>query len=316
MEEQPTMKLVITEGENFSEKALKQLSSKFQVTILDKKSELNHHIDAADILFIRLGINFNEELLSKATKLKVICSPTTGLDHIDLKYCKENGVSIISLKNEQDFLGSIPSTAEHTWTLLQAVNRNLVNAHNHTLKMNWNRDLFKSYNLNGKTIGLLGYGRVGKQVAAYAIAFGMRVIAYDTNEKITEENVTLMRSPEELFSKSDFVSIHIPYEERNINFVNHRLLRRMKRTACLINTSRGKIWDEDQVCKLLLNKKIRGVATDVVYCENSSDIYQSPLFQIDTNIYNCIITPHIAGATFDSMKMTEEFIVNKLLNDV
>mgnify|MGYP006421447545 CR=1 FL=1 len=311
------MKLIITESGNFSTKAYNLLNSNFKTIQLSDKSKLKEHIDSVEVLFIRLGIQLNKELLTKANKLKIICSPTTGLDHIDVKFCAERGIKIISLKNEQEFLGSIPSTAEHSWTLLQAVNRNLINAHNETIKQTWNRDKFKSFNLANKTIGILGYGRVGKQIANYAKAFKMKIVTYDEAlEKNNDPDVHALETPEELFSIADFISIHIPYEEHNTKFVNRDLIAKMKNNACLINTSRGKIWDEEVVANALVNGKIRGVATDVVCQENSKNIFSSPLFEVDTSRYNCIITPHIAGATYDSMKMTEEFIAEKLLEYV
>jgi D-3-phosphoglycerate dehydrogenase len=311
------MKLVITEPTDFSQKALKILSKQFEVHQLDNKKQLSEHINDVSTLFIRLGIQFNERLLKQAKSLKVICTPTTGLDHIDLGYCKKNNIKVFSLRGEYEFLGKIPSTAEHAWTLLMALNRNLINAHKHTQDKQWNRNLFKSYNLAGKNFGILGLGRVGKQVAQYANVFGMNVVAYDKNPAISRNNqVKLLDTPEELFQISDFISIHIPLEDVNINFVNEKLINVMKSTACIVNTSRGKVWNEEAVVNALISQKIRGVATDVIYEEMSDHPFDSPIFNIDTKRYNCIITPHIAGATYDSMQMTELFIAKKLISHV
>ncbi len=310
------MKLVITEPKDFSSEAIELLKSKFEVITLKNIDLLHSIIDDVDILFIRLGVFLDQNILKKAKKLKFICSPTTGLDHIDIEYCQEANIQILSLKGEVEFLGSIPSTAEHTWTLLTAVNRKLNLAQNDVNLKNWNRDKFKTYNLKDKTLGILGLGRVGKQVAKYATAFGMKVLSYDTDEEQTFENVESVENPEELFSNSDFLSIHIPLNKNNLNFVDAKLIKQMKRNACIINTSRGKVWDENSVTQALLSRKIRGIATDVVYDEMSNSIFESPIFNIDTTKYNCIITPHIAGATFDSMAMTEIFIAQKLLKNV
>ena len=307
------MKLIITEPSHFSEKALALLNLHFEVIQLSRLKDLSIHIHEATILFIRLGIHFNASLLQKAKKMKVICTPTTGLDHIDTDFCNKQNIKIISLKGEVDFLGTIPSTAEHTFTLLNAVNRYL-NLANHSINEKiWDRNQFKSYNLYGKTLGILGIGRVGKQVANYAHAFGMNVIAYDFIPEIKHPNVTVVKEVQDLFKKSDFLSIHIPLEYENIKFVSKDLIKLMKPTACIINTSRGKVWDEQAIVDALMSHKLRGVATDVVYNEVDEEVFASPIFSIDTHKYNCIITPHIAGATYDSMKMTEEFITAKLL---
>ncbi|QTY28137.1 D-isomer specific 2-hydroxyacid dehydrogenase family protein [Flavobacterium sp. CS20] len=310
------MKLVITEPKDFSLKALDLLKSKFEVIQLADINNLNNIIENVDVLFIRLGIILNDKILKKAKVLKFICSPTTGLDHIDIEYCKNKNIKVISLKNEIDFLGSIPSTAEHTWTLLTAINRKLHLAQIDVNSKHWDRNKFKTYNLRGKTLGILGIGRVGKQVAKFALAIGMKVISYDTDKRQTFENIECVNHPEDLFLKSDFVSIHIPLNKNNEKFVNNNLISLMKKEACIINTSRGKVWDENAIVNALLSDKIRGVATDVVQDEISHNIFASPIFKIDTSKYNCIITPHIAGATYDSMAMTEVFIANKLLKNV
>lgn len=316
MEKQDLMKLVITEPSHFSKQAYERLSNNFDVKTLKTTQDLKDHIEEIEILFIRLGIVFNEELLKKAKSLKIICTPTTGLDHIDIGYCKKNNIKIISLKGEVDFLGTIPSTAEHTFTLLTAVNRYLSLATQHTQHQLWNREEFKSFNLFGKTMGILGLGRVGKQVAEYGKSFGMHIIAYDKNPTQQMPEVKKASNPEEVFKTSDFVSIHLPLDDFNIKFVNKTRIELMKPTACLINTSRGQIWDEQAVAEALLSQKIRGVATDVVFDEVSKNRLKSPIFKVDATKYNCIITPHIAGATFDSMTMTEVFIANRLIEHV
>jgi len=310
------MKLIITEPMDFSPEGLKILKKKFEVISLDNISKLSEYIHTANILFVRLGIVFSREILSNAPNLKVICTPTTGLDHIDLDFCKENNIKIISLKNEREFLNTIPSTAEHTWTLLMAINRKLNMACEHTKLKQWNRNIFKSFNLKGKTLGILGLGRVGKQVAHFGNSFGMTVKGYDTNQSIKIKLVQNVTSVEELFKISDFISIHIPLNDSNIKFVNQNLIDLMKQKACIINTSRGKVWDEEAIAQALIKKRIRGVATDVIYKELSSDYEKSPLFSVDQRQFNCIITPHIAGATFDSMQMTEDFIIKKLMTNV
>lgn len=310
------MKLTITEPTDFSKKAIKILSEKFEVIQLNEISQLKIHIRSTDILFIRLGLVFSNDLLQKAENLKYICTPTTGLDHIDLSYCTKNNIQVISLKNERQFLDSIPSTAEHAWTLLMSSNRKLYQACQSVSAKTWKRDLFKSFNLKGKILGILGLGRVGSQMTNFAKTFGMQIMGYDTNQEIQLEDVNTVTSAEELFKSSDFVSIHIPLNDNNFKFVNRNLINLMKPEACIINTSRGKVWDEEAVANALREQKIRGVATDVIYGELSDDFKNSPLLSIDQDKYNCIITPHIAGATYDSMQMTEEFIANKLVAHV
>ncbi len=307
------MKLLITEPTGFSKKASEMLSSSFDVIKLNSLNTIHEHLHTVDVLFIRLGVVFDKVLLEEAKQLKIICTPTTGLDHIDLEYCKARNIKLISLKGEQNFLESIPSTAEHAWTLLMALNRKIYHAVDHVNEKQWDRNQFKSFNLKNKTLGILGLGRVGKQMAEYGQTFAMKVLGYDTNPEIELTQVENPATVEDLFSKSDFISIHIPLNDSTIKFVNSNLISLMKPNACIINTSRGKIWDEESIAEALLDGKIRGVATDVIFDELSEDWQNSPILKVDPSTYNCIVTPHIAGATFDSMRLTEEFIAEKLL---
>lgn len=309
------MKVLITENGNFSAKAVTELQKHFEVIQHDFTTieKIIGNIVDVDILFVRLRFKLTKDFLEKAPKLKYILTATTGLDHIDVDYFESCGGQVISLKGEVDFLGSIPSTAEHTWALLLALFRKIPSSFEDIQHGNWNRDNFKGNNLMGKKIGILGLGRVGKQVAHFAQAFGMTVgyfdIVYQTN------TYEIFSNPQEMFAWADIISIHIPYNEENENFVNQALLLNLKQNAVLINTSRGNIWDEKFVGELLEQKKIFGIATDVLQDEfNRERLKYNPLMQLAKEECNIIITPHIAGATYESMAMTEEFITTKFLN--
>jgi D-3-phosphoglycerate dehydrogenase len=265
-----------------------------------------------DIIFIRLRFKFTKELLQKAPQLKYILTATTGLDHIDVDYFESTGGKIISLKGEVDFLGSIPSTAEHTWTLLLALLKKLPTAFDDVKSGNWNRDIFKGNNLSGKKIGILGLGRVGKQVAHFAEAFAMEVAYFDIIKQ--SNKYKCFNNPGEMFGWADILSIHIPYTNENGNFVNEGLLQKCQPNAIIINTSRGNVWDENVLVSLLKNGKIKGIATDVLQNEFEKEtISQNPLVLLANQKYNIIITPHIAGATRESMALTEDFIVDKFI---
>ena len=263
-----------------------------------------------EILFIRLGFAIDKEVIQNAKKLKYILTATTGLDHIDLDCFENQGGQVISLKNEVDFLGTIPSTAEHTWGLMLALLRKLPGAFEAVKQGHWNRNPFKGNNIKGKKLGILGLGRVGKQVARYAEAFDMRVGFYD---KVSiESNHTKFNTPEDLFQWADIVTIHIPWSTENIGFVGKSLFQNSK-PLFIINTSRGAIWNEIDMAALLKEGKLLGLATDVIGNEFDINKNNNPLISLINQNYNIIITPHIAGATFESMALTEEFITQKFL---
>lgn len=309
------MKLLITESQNFSLKAISELKNHFEVDIRDivLQQELVDIIKNYDVIFVRLRFKFTKEILENTSQLKFILTATTGLDHIDVGFFESNGGKVISLKNETNFLGTIPSTAEHTWALLLSLIKKIPVSFDDVKKHNWNRDIFKGNNLKDKKIGILGLGRVGKQVANFAEVFQMEVAYFDTN--FVESKFKNFNTPEELFFWADIITIHIPYTLENDNFVNEKLLSHCKNNALLINTSRGNLWDENAIAKLLEQGKIKGVATDVLQDEFDKEIIsRNLLINLAIQKHNIIITPHIAGATYESMEMTENFITNKFIN--
>lgn len=308
------MKILITDSENFSSKAIASLRNHFQVELanINDREELILKIADFDIIFIRLGFKIDEKIIQTAKKLKYILTATTGLDHIDVKYLESTGGKIISLKGETEFLETIPSTAEHTWALLLSLIKKIPASFQHVKKGEWDRNLFVNTNLKEKKIGILGLGRVGKQVAKFAEAFEMEVGFYDIVPIKSEFKI--FKTPEELFNWADIVSIHIPYTKENENFINKELLSHINKQSMMINTSRGGVWEEKEVAILIENGKLNGVATDVLDNElNMDTISLNPLVLLARQNYNVIITPHIAGATKESMERTEEFIVDKFL---
>ncbi|HLF51234.1 D-isomer specific 2-hydroxyacid dehydrogenase family protein [Flavobacterium sp.] len=309
------MKLLITESEDFSSLAISNLKEKFEVEVADinNKVLLMDKLSDVGVLFVRLRFKIDRKIIENAPQLKYILSATTGLDHVDVNYFEKRGGKIISLKGETDFLSSIPSTAEHTWALLLSLIKKIPSSFTHVKEGKWNRNLFKGNNLKGKKIGILGLGRVGKQVAQFAAIFEMEVGYFDIcNIKTPHQS---FQTPEELFSWADIVTIHIPYNAENENFVNKELLSHAKIHSMLINTSRGGVWDENSVAQLLKQRKIKGVAVDVLEKElDGSTISSNPLVLLAKENYNVIITPHIAGATYESMAMTEEYVADKFIN--
>jgi D-3-phosphoglycerate dehydrogenase len=308
------MKIAITESQNFSEIGLDKLKTIGEVQLYDFDTieNLIQVCKNVDVLFIRLRFKFSKEVLIQFPNLKFILSATTGTDHLDEDFFTKKGGKIICLKNEINFLDQIPSTAEHTWGLLLALMKKIPFSFDDVKQGNWNRDAFKGTNLKNKKIAILGMGRVGKQVAKIAACFTMEVGYYDIKE--VEVPYLKFNTPSSLFEWADIISIHIPQNKANENFIDKSLLSHIKKPAILVNTSRGGIWDEITLCEMLLNKEIRGIATDVLKNELDNKVAENGLVTLSKNGFPIIITPHIAGATFESMEMTENFIVEKFIN--
>lgn len=311
------MKIAITESENFSSEAINLLSKIGEVIALDCES-LDVFIDnckESEAIFIRLKFRIDKRVIDSLPRLKFILSATTGTDHIDVPYFLQKGGEIICLKGETKFLETIPSTAEHTWGLLLALLRRIPSSFDHVKQGYWNRNLFKGNNLKNKKIAILGMGRVGKQVARYAECFDMEVGFYD----IVDKNVVYKKfeTAAALFQWADIISIHIPLNEANINYIDKDLIDYAKTGIVLINTSRGGVWNENAIAENLFTNKIYGVAVDVLVDEfDAAKITANPLTTLAKKGYNIIITPHISGATFESMAMTEDFIAQKFVNRI
>ena len=279
-----------------------------------KNLKSNKFLNDVEILIVRLSKKIDKEVLGIFTNLKYIISATTGLDHIDLLETSSLGIKVVSLKNQTDFLKTIPSTAEHTWALICSLIRQIPAASIDVQKGNWNRDNFRGYQLKNKSIGLIGLGRVGNQVAKYAEAFEMKVSYFDPNVNSKRKYHKYLKI-EDLLSKNDIISVHIHLTNENENFLNKSNLIKVKKGAFLINTSRGRIWDESVLIDLYNKEVIKGIASDVLISEMDQNI-KSPLLKLhQMSNKNIIVTPHIAGATYDAMWECENYIVNFFLKN-
>lgn len=276
--------------------------------------ELISSIGKYDGLIVRLGHRIDKEVLSRASLLKVIATATTGLGHIDVSEAEHRDISIISLKGERRFLDTVHATSEHAWGLLLALVRKIPSATNHVIGGGWDRNQFKGMELANHSLGIVGYGRLGSIVARYGLAFGMKVMAYDTLEKERFDDIQFVGF-EELLSLSDIISLHVHLDETTRGLISTDEFNIMKHGCLLINTSRGEIIDESALLKALNNGRIGGAALDVLSNETQYESIWSesnPLIKYAKNHDNLIITPHIGGATRESMKRTEIFIAEKL----
>ncbi len=312
MEPLATPLIIIAEGNDYSRDALQLYAQHARVQVFTQAfdPELEALLPQATGLVCRLQRKWDAAMLAKAPNLRFIISPTTALNHIDEGYCQQHDIRIISLQGAADWLAQIPSTAEHTWALLMAAMRRLLPAHQHVMDGHWQRDYWKGHNLRGKTIGLIGYGRVARQVAGYAAAFGMQVLAFDRKQMEQAAPAEQVGDIQQLLAVSDIVSLHIS-AAGNDDFFNQQLIDQCRAGAMLINTARGNVWDEQAVANALLNGQLGAVATDVLSDELSDAWQQSPLVKAARLSNRVIITPHIAGATYESMKATEDYVAQQ-----
>ena len=312
------MKVIIAEPKDFSEEVKTSLESSFNLTLKNLRSdELEYAFCHFDVFWFRLGFQIDRALIEISNRrVKYIVTSVTGLNHIDTKACEDHNVKIISLKGETEFLKEVRATAEHTLLLTLALLRKLVPAVESTISGSWDRDPFKGHEIFKKTVGIIGFGRLGKIVFNYYKALGAKIFIYEKNP-----NAELLASSEladldTLLRESDIVSLHINFLPENIEFFSARHFSLMKPSAVFINTSRGQLVNGEALKNALINGEISGAALDVI--SDEFDLSNSPELELLTSnkTANLIITPHIGGNTWESFDKTEKFIYNKLIKAI
>jgi len=308
------MKVLIAESGGFSPAAIAALREVAEVTTGDlNKAQLLESIRDADVLWVRLRHPIGTEILERAPNLRAVVTATTGLDHIDLDACRARGIEVFSLRGERAFLKDILATAEHTVLLMLAWLRRLPAATRHVEEGGWNRDLFRGGELRGRTVGVLGYGRLGTLVARILTAFGAKVLTYDPHVSAADvEAPAQWVEREVLLAQSSIVSLHVPLNEENTHLIDATMLSHMNAGALLVNTSRGAVVDEQAVLEALNAKTLGGYATDVLSGESADGMGHHPLVQRAAVDSRVLVTPHIGGATWESTHKTEEFLAERV----
>ncbi|MBN1120214.1 MAG: hydroxyacid dehydrogenase [Anaerolineae bacterium] len=289
------------------------LGAVFDDRTLSRK-ELLDSLANIDILIIRLGHRVDREMIDAAPELKAVVSATTGVDHLDLNAIQERCIDALTLRGETEFLRTITATAEQTWALLLALRRKLIPAAKMGASGEWDREQMRGHEMRGSTLGIVGYGRLGSMVARYGKAFEMTVLAYDPYVLI-DGTVEAVGTLEELCDRSDVISLHVPLNEETTHLFDSDLFAHCRPGAVLINTARGAVVDSSALLDALQSGKLVGAALDVVEGELiAASLHDHPLLAYARAHDNLIITPHIGGATFESMARTERFMARKLAN--
>ncbi len=272
-------------------------------TVLERIGEFDAYIAT-------LRFRADREFLDRAVNLKAIFTATTGLDHIDLDYAAEKGIAVYGMKNDREFLDNITATAELALTLLLALLRNLPWSFDSVKQGQWNRERYKGHQLSGKTMGILGYGRLGTILAQYARALRMKVLATDIKE-ITDSEVQPV-SLDTLLRESDVLSIHVHLDDTTRHLIDRQALGKMKPSAVLVNTSRGGIVDEAALLEALESGRLAGAAVDVIDGEWMENKLEHPMIRYAQSHENLLISPHLGGACYEAQLASIENVLEKL----
>ncbi|MGC2696079.1 MAG: phosphoglycerate dehydrogenase, partial [Candidatus Angelobacter sp.] len=256
-------------------------------TIVSNPKEYAQHLCDADALLVRSGLQVSKEVLAKAPKLRVIGRAGVGVDNVDLDAATAAGVLVMNTPG-----GNAVSVAEHTLALMLALARHLCRADSTTRAGKWEKKSLQGTELRGKTLGIIGLGRIGMEVARRAKAFEMKIVAHDpfVSASVARDQGIQLAELDQVFAVADYLTLHVGLTPQTDGMINEKSLARMKKGVRIVNCARGELLDEAAVASALASKQVGGVAMDVFTEEPPKD---SPLLSLE----NVIATPHIAGST-------------------
>lgn len=268
---------------------------------------------ASAVLDASMKVRISDEMVAAAPALRIISTATTGSDHIARKEIDARGIPVRTLKEDPGFLRNLTPAAELSWALLMACARRLVPAVQHTREGKWVREEFPGIMLNGRSLGVVGCGRIGQWMARYARAFGMEVKGYDPFVSPWPEEIR--RVPlEELVETSDFISVHVHLTAETRGLISAGLFARMKPGAVFINTSRGALADEAALLAALESGRLAAAGLDVL--EGEPDIADHPLLRYAQGHDNLLITPHCGGFSPDAVRRVCDLAARKIVAEL
>jgi D-3-phosphoglycerate dehydrogenase len=286
------MKVLVTEP--MADAGLAMLRDEFEVDERPDLAEagLPEAIAPYAALVIRSRTKVTADVLDRAEHLKVVARAGIGLDNVDVEAATRRGILVVNAPQS-----NILSAAEHTWALLLAQARNIPQAAASLRAGRWERGRFEGVELHGKTLGVVGLGRVGAIVAQRGLGFSMRVVAYDpfvSRERAKQMGVELLPSLEAVLVQSDFLTVHLPKTPETAGFIGRRELALVKEGARLVNTARGGIVDERALVEALRDGRLAGAAIDVFETEPPPPSH--PLLAMD----QVVATPHLGASTVEA----------------
>ncbi|MFO7744570.1 MAG: 2-hydroxyacid dehydrogenase [Psychroflexus sp.] len=280
------------------------------------KAEVEAKIREFDGLIIRSRFTIDKAFLDKATHLKFIGRVGAGLENIDVNYAQQKGIKLYNAPE-----GNRNAVSEHALGMLLCLFNKLRTAHNEVVNGQWRREANRGYEIEGKIIGLIGYGNTGKAMARKLSGFDCEVLCYDILENVEDENARQV-GLDELKSKADIISLHTPQTPKTLDMINTEFIDSVSKPFWFLNTARGKSVVTAALVSGLKSGKILGAGLDVLEYEKTSfeDLFSADhqlpeAFQYLMKADNVILSPHVAGWTFESHVKLAQTIVDKISGD-
>ena len=311
------MRILCPEPSSFSVSGLEMAASRCTL-VAENMNQMEFEAAAPDFdtVLIRFNTRVSGALMERSTRLKAVMSPTTGLDHIDMAAARRLGVKVYHLRGQKRFLKNVSATAELALTHMLSLLRHLPSSVEATRQGHWDPAPFRGREAAGKILGIVGCGRLGTKITRYADALGMKLVVFDPFVKRLPARAIRAATLHELLSQVDIVTLHVPLNDATVHMIGAEEFACMKDGALLVNTSRGAIVNSDALLAALRRGKLAAAGLDVV--ENEELILQGrphSLIEYAREHSNLIITPHIGGATYESVEKTDAFIIQRYLND-
>ena len=298
-------KVLISDAmDDIAEKILLSNNIKVDVMTNFTPDELNQNINSYDGLIVRSATQVNKELIENAKNLKVVGRAGAGVDNIDINAAKQKNIIVMNTPG-----GNTNATAEHTLALLLSLSRKISKADITTHKGEWAKKSLKGNEIKGKTIGIIGFGNVGKRFAQMCNALGLKVLIYSkTFDAIKNEFPDYMSCDlNKILKEADIISFHCKPNPDGSSIISAKEINIMKKNVLIINTARGNLVSEIDLKDAIKNKTIGGVALDVYEEEPAKN---NILFGLD----NVLLTPHIAASTAEAQIIVAEMIANQFVD--
>jgi D-3-phosphoglycerate dehydrogenase / 2-oxoglutarate reductase len=288
--------------EPIAEAGVELLRSKFDVDV-DGDSDLGEIIGRYDAVVVRSATKLDAALIERAERLKVIGRAGVGIDNVDVDAATRRGIVVANAPES-----TVVSAAEQTIGLLVALARNIPQAHAALKDGRWERSRWSGFELAGKTLGVLGFGRIGQQVARRAVGLGMRVVAYDpfvAEERFREVAVEHAETIEEVLGEADVVTLHLPLTPETERLIDAGTIAQMRDGARLVNAARGALVDEQALVEAIRSGKLAGAALDVF----PSEPYAGPLLELE----EVVVTPHLAASTDEAQDRAGVIVAEQIV---
>jgi D-3-phosphoglycerate dehydrogenase len=289
--------------EPIAEPGIELLRSRFEV-VEDSDSDLASIIGGFDAIVVRSATTLDASLIDRAKRLKVIGRAGVGVDNVDVDAATRRGIVVANAPES-----TVVSAAEHTIALMLALARNVPQAHGALKAGRWERARFAGIELAGKTLGILGLGRIGREVARRALALGMRVVAFDpfvAVERFRELGVEPAGTLEDVYAVADVVSLHLPLTEETRGLLGDEAYASMREGVRIVNAARGELVDERALADAIRSGKVAGAALDVF----GTEPYSGQLLELD----EVVVTPHLAASTTEAQDRAGMVIAEQVVS--